>query len=383
LTSATLVLALVALLVILAVPAVASAAGHRPVVASVSPNTGTQAGNFTVVVTGQYFKFRGHNAVDSVTFGSKKAKKVHVLSATKLQCTAPAGTSGVYVRVTTFKGTSKRTPTAKFIYVGPAATMTLNAGTNQTASAGTTVPVAPSVLVKDAKNRPVPGVTVTFAVASGGGSVTGGDATTDASGIATVGGWKLGGTAGANTLSATSAGLAGSPVGFFATGDAGILTVKQAGTPVRSYSLAELKALTPFAGWAGLGKSPAIGPDAVTGVKIATVVQDALGTPLAATQSVNVAEVDSTPYNKVMSYDLLTNMTGVTFFTTSDLVNPVTTYTGPMAAILIYSDPAGLVMKSTDGPLRFAAADATNEGLVFKPTSLSVSKVNVLDIVTP
>ena len=41
-----------------------------------------------------------------------------------------------------------------------------------------------------------PGVSVTFAVATGGGSVTGGSATTDATGIATVGSWTLGTTAG-------------------------------------------------------------------------------------------------------------------------------------------------------------------------------------------
>ena len=46
-------------------------------------------------------------------------------------------------------------------------------------------------------------------------------ATTNASGIATVGSWRLGTTAGANTLTATCAGLSGSPVTFTATGVAG------------------------------------------------------------------------------------------------------------------------------------------------------------------
>ena len=60
---------------------------------------------------------------------------------------------------------------------------------------------------------------------------------TDASGIATVGSWTLGAAAGANTLTATSAGLTGSPVTFTATGDAGVLLVQHNGTPVRAYSL--------------------------------------------------------------------------------------------------------------------------------------------------
>jgi len=49
-------------------------------------------------------------------------------------------------------------------------------------------------------------------------------ATTNSAGIATVGSWTLGQTAGSNTLTATSAGLTGSPVSFTATGTAGTAT---------------------------------------------------------------------------------------------------------------------------------------------------------------
>src|SRR5206468_488868 len=68
---------------------------------------------------------------------------------------------------------------------------------------------------------PVGGVTVTFAVAPGSGSITGASQTTNASGIASVGSWTLGTTAGTNTLTATASGLTGSPVTFTATGTAG------------------------------------------------------------------------------------------------------------------------------------------------------------------
>ena len=70
--------------------------------------------------------------------------------------------------------------------------MALNAGNGQTATVGTAVATTPSVLVTDPNNNPVSGVCVTFAVASGGGSVTGASATTNAAGIATVGSWTLG-----------------------------------------------------------------------------------------------------------------------------------------------------------------------------------------------
>jgi len=101
-------------------------------------------------------------------------------------------------------------------------TLQINAGNSQTTTAGLAVASAPSVKVTDKNNNPVSGMPVTFAVASGGGSATSINATTNASGIATVGGWTLGTTAGANTLTATSPGLIGSPVTFSATGKAGV-----------------------------------------------------------------------------------------------------------------------------------------------------------------
>ncbi len=73
--------------------------------------------------------------------------------------------------------------------------------------------------VADAFGNPLQNVLVTFAVASGGGSVTGGLANTNASGIATVGSWKLGGTIGANTLTATAGSL--TAVTFTATSTVG------------------------------------------------------------------------------------------------------------------------------------------------------------------
>ncbi len=97
-------------------------------------------------------------------------------------------------------------------------------GNNQSATVNTTVTTAPSVIVRDQFNNLVQGVSVTFAVASGAGSLTGGSATTGSNGIATVGSWTLGQTAGANTLTATSTGLTGSPVTFTATGTAGAAT---------------------------------------------------------------------------------------------------------------------------------------------------------------
>src|SRR5438552_6501768 len=99
---------------------------------------------------------------------------------------------------------------------GAAATIAANSATSQTAPAGTAVSTPPSVIVKDANGNPVTGVAVTFAVAPGNGTITGGSQTTNTSGVATVGSWTLSATAGPNTLTASSSGLSGSPVTFSA-----------------------------------------------------------------------------------------------------------------------------------------------------------------------
>lgn len=89
---------------------------------------------------------------------------------------------------------------------GSPSSIVVAAGGNQTASVGTRVAIAPSVRVQDANGSAIANVTVRFAVASGGGSLTGDSATTDASGRATVGQWVLGTSPGTNTLRATVGG---------------------------------------------------------------------------------------------------------------------------------------------------------------------------------
>ncbi len=85
-----------------------------------------------------------------------------------------------------------------------------------TGTAGMAVPTSPAVKVTANSGAAIAGVTVTFAVRSGGGSLTGNTVSTDAGGIATVGSWTLGTVAGQNTMTATVAGL--TPVTFTATG---------------------------------------------------------------------------------------------------------------------------------------------------------------------
>jgi hypothetical protein len=82
--------------------------------------------------------------------------------------------------------------------------------------------VAPSVVVRDASGAALSGIAVTFAVDSGGGSITGASAVTGSNGIAAVGSWTLGAATGRNILLVTVAGLA--PLRIAATATAGAST---------------------------------------------------------------------------------------------------------------------------------------------------------------
>lgn len=103
---------------------------------------------------------------------------------------------------------------------GPAAALVAASSTVQNTLVNSPVPTPPAVMATDLDGNGVPGVAVVFAVTGGGGSGTGLNQNTNASGIATVGSWTSGPNLGdgANTMTATSTGLTGSPVNFTANG---------------------------------------------------------------------------------------------------------------------------------------------------------------------
>lgn len=103
---------------------------------------------------------------------------------------------------------------------GPPVNLLATSITSQNAQVGANVGTRPTVKVTDAEGVSVSGVEVVFAVTAGGGSLTSAVRTTDAQGLAIVGSWTLGPAEGLNTVTATSAGLTGSPVTFNATGTA-------------------------------------------------------------------------------------------------------------------------------------------------------------------
>ena len=175
------------------------------------------------------------------------------------------------------------------IVPGAPATLTKTAGDLQTATVATAVSVPPSVLVKDAAANPVPGATVTFAIASGGGSATAISATTNAAGVATVGSWTLGNSAGANTLTASAGAVSAT---FSATGVAGNGTVLSLATAPSSSTPSGVALTTP----------PAI------------QLRDALGNPVSTAGVVVTASISSGA-GALTSASATTSASGIATFT--------------------------------------------------------------------
>jgi len=117
----------------------------------------------------------------------------------------------------TFNATTTGVPTLVAVF----------AGNNQAAVQGTALAVPPSVRVTDGGGQGVANLQVTFAVTGGGGSINGASQVTDATGVATVGAWFVGGGV-PNTLTATVAtALSGNPVLFTASGATNIGITQQ------------------------------------------------------------------------------------------------------------------------------------------------------------
>jgi len=98
-------------------------------------------------------------------------------------------------------------------------------GNNQTGSVGQALPNPFVVKVTDGSGNPVAGVTVIFQVTAGGGTLSATSVSTNSSGTASST-LTLGVSGGLNTVTASSATLAGSPIAFSATGNTTTSTPK-------------------------------------------------------------------------------------------------------------------------------------------------------------
>jgi adhesin/invasin len=189
-----------------------------------SPGSITTTGTSTVTVTVKD-NLGNPLAGASVTFSAQGGSVQPGSATTNAQGVAtttftPSGTGTAQVgAAVTASGVTVNLSSSISVGQAPPAQIVANSAAPSGTVGGTATP-APSVKVTDGAGQPVAGVTVVFTVTGGGGSVTGGTQTTDASGVATVGGWTLGTDATqTNTLSAQAQadGVSGNPVTFTAT----------------------------------------------------------------------------------------------------------------------------------------------------------------------
>jgi hypothetical protein len=151
----------------------------------------------------------GVNPTSSISSASGEATTRWALGTAAGQQTVTASLAGVAAAQAVFTATGRAGPPANVVKV---------AGDNQTGTVATALTDSLAVRVTDQYGNPVSGVTVTWTVTSGGGSVSPTTSVTGSDGLARTR-WTLGTIAGANTVQATVAGLA--PASFLATGRAG------------------------------------------------------------------------------------------------------------------------------------------------------------------
>ena len=211
--------------------------------------------------------------------------------------------------------------------------------TDQSGTTSATVGAPPSVLVLDDLGNPVSGVSISWAVTAGGGSVnTTGATTTNASGLATLTSWTLGASAGLNTVTATSAGLSGSPVTFNANASA------SAPTQI---------AVTGGGAQTGVTAGSAASATTVT-------VRDAGNT---AVQGVTVSAVVTTGSGSLNQASGVSNASGQVAFT-------YTTFTTVETATLTFSfTNAGGTVVSTTTTIASAAGTKSKLALQTQPSS--------------
>lgn len=137
----------------------------------------------------------------TVTHGASSAPDTIALTVRTTAFAIGTYTAHLQLRSPLASNTPKTVVARLVLGTANAAQISADSGDGQSAPVNTTVATRPTVIVHDQFGNPVPGVSVTFAVASGGGSVTGATNITDVTGRARAGSWKLGTSRFGNSLS--------------------------------------------------------------------------------------------------------------------------------------------------------------------------------------
>ncbi len=200
---------------------VAIASAGAPTTVSVSAGDAQVAMVATVVATAPAVRVADafNNPVSGVTVtfaaASGSGAITDAVAVTNTQGVATVGswtlgtTTGSQSLTATVVGVTPRVITATATS-GTPTSLVVAGGNAQTALAGATLPLALAVTVKDQYGNNAANVPVAFAVTAGGGTITPGTATTNASGLATGASWRLGNKGGTQTATATVGALSAS-----------------------------------------------------------------------------------------------------------------------------------------------------------------------------
>ncbi len=318
---------------------------------AITPKTFSGISGQTTTFTAQAFGPAGQQLPGTpIAFTSGNDAVVTINEATGAATLRGRGTTKVYALLLTGPADS-----AVVTVTLPASQLQLVSGGGQSAPAGATLaqPVVARVVASDGIG--VSGVTVSFA-ASGGGTVTPATAVSDASGNVSTQ-WKLGPTAGAQTLTVTSAGLTGSPLTVDAT--AQVITPTRLALitqPASTLAGATINAVSVAAQDASGNTVTSF-----TGAVTVAIANNAGGATLSGTTTVNaiagLATFSDLKLNRPgTGYTLVLNASGLTSATTSAF--DITT--GSAARLMVGAVPssvdAGLVISPS---ITVTATDST------------------------
>ncbi len=158
----------------------------------------------------------------------------------------PVRCSPLLTAVVALLAACSASPTSTGNPTGTPASLAIASGDAQFTAPGSALPVHPAVTVKDASGQPVARVTVTFAVDSGGGSLSATSAVSGSDGVATAGVWTLGPAEGRNTLKVTAGSLVPLTIVATAVAAAGSFPTTTIGTGGGSIVVSQPGALNGF-----------------------------------------------------------------------------------------------------------------------------------------
>ena len=199
------------------VPADYVGPGSQATRVEISPTAITLSANQATTFTAQAFDVDVLLPGTPVFFTTSDAAIVDVTTAGAATAKNVRGTATITANLLTGQ-TANATVTVEL----PASSLVVGSGDNQTGAVSAQLPANVVARVVASDGVGVAGVTVTFAAANGG-SVGSPSVVTDGQGYAATT-WTLGAAAGAQTMTATAAGLTGSPLTFTATATAGAAT---------------------------------------------------------------------------------------------------------------------------------------------------------------